>query len=822
MKIRIRKSTLVRELVYTALLVVFLAVNLYILAQPANVNKIVTASGKVIPVLTNVDGFLWLRILEHIYKYGSPIVHDNLRAWPKGLVYRSIVPFISFNIEYLTLPLAWLFHSPWYAAIYMPCVYAIITAALIYFYVRRTTKKALAGLVAAAMFIFTAIGLFRFSAGFYDHDILCCMYLIICLWLTYELLLNTRIEKSWKSILRTIILAGLFLLWYSCFCESSATWRAYPIILGCALVLLELARIRIPLKNLAVLLVVFFIAPLLTSRFMFHEGYKVYVKTAANLFFYACLAVYLLAEYVIRPLYEKKLQRLLKLEFSEAYFLFLLVLVGIAWWALFNVPALKSKFIVLKQVGITRTIAEYQPLINWNLFFKDPLAAIGQALNNLAAYYSCTGDPWHLYFWTAFAEIIIFTILYIIHCIYRKLKLFEQPGMVYFFSATLAYFVLAILAGSQGVRLLSLFPPAIACAFCLGYTVIDEQLLVRFFKEQAEKLSTKEYLHVGIYLALLAYFAGIYIYYAQLAYKFLSTTWLAALNEPWYLAMEWIAHNTPKNAAFDFWWDYGYWVQALGHRPTLTDGGHAAAVPYFDYKNAYYVFLGNLSTSIAFLKKFRASYLLISWEEIGKWGAISYNAQYYANTFLHKHVHYWSYIVPCVLAGKQNSSYVFVCPAGATPIEITVQGNLSSPSKVELSLPGRAPLPIQYYGTSASAGLEPRMFRVGKAGALPVIFVVSGAFVTDNPRLAALVGSGELYLVNYLGGYLIISAYSLNDPLFDAAKVAHSTFVQLFLLGKKDKHFICVYSCDKYAIPIVYGSLIRGFYPVVKIWYLQY
>jgi dolichyl-diphosphooligosaccharide--protein glycosyltransferase len=39
----------------------------------------------------------------------------------------------------------------------------------------------------------------------------------------------------------------------------------------------------------------------------------------------------------------------------------------------------------------------------------------------------------------------------------------------------------------------------------------------------------------------------------------------------WIDAMRWIKENTPKDAVFASWWDYGYWISTLGERTTLSD-----------------------------------------------------------------------------------------------------------------------------------------------------------------------------------------------------------------------------------------------------------
>ncbi|HEY9386270.1 MAG TPA: STT3 domain-containing protein [Nitrososphaeraceae archaeon] len=46
-------------------------------------------------------------------------------------------------------------------------------------------------------------------------------------------------------------------------------------------------------------------------------------------------------------------------------------------------------------------------------------------------------------------------------------------------------------------------------------------------------------------------------------YRVTTTDWFDALN--------WIANNTPKDSVIASWWDYGYWITALGNRTSLAD-----------------------------------------------------------------------------------------------------------------------------------------------------------------------------------------------------------------------------------------------------------
>jgi asparagine N-glycosylation enzyme membrane subunit Stt3 len=93
-------------------------------------------------------------------------------------------------------------------------------------------------------------------------------------------------------------------------------------------------------------------------------------------------------------------------------------------------------------------------------------------------------------------------------------------------------------------------------------------------------------------------------------------------NQQWQNAMGWVRESTPSDAVFAHWWDYGYWVQSIGNRPTVLDGGNA--ISFWNYYMGRLVLTGdNQKDALDFLKTHQANYLLIDSTDIGKYGAYS-------------------------------------------------------------------------------------------------------------------------------------------------------------------------------------------------------
>ena len=93
-------------------------------------------------------------------------------------------------------------------------------------------------------------------------------------------------------------------------------------------------------------------------------------------------------------------------------------------------------------------------------------------------------------------------------------------------------------------------------------------------------------------------------------------------NIQWQSAMGWVRSDTLVDSVFASWWDYGYWIQAIGERATVTDGGNV--ITYWNYLMGRYVLTGdNQADALEFLYNHDADYLLIDSSDIGKYGAYS-------------------------------------------------------------------------------------------------------------------------------------------------------------------------------------------------------
>lgn len=93
-------------------------------------------------------------------------------------------------------------------------------------------------------------------------------------------------------------------------------------------------------------------------------------------------------------------------------------------------------------------------------------------------------------------------------------------------------------------------------------------------------------------------------------------------NQQWQKAMAWVRNNTSENAVFSHWWDYGYWVQSIGNRATMLDGGNF--IVYWNHLFGYHVLTGHTEKeALELLYTHNVTHLLIDSTDIGKYPAYS-------------------------------------------------------------------------------------------------------------------------------------------------------------------------------------------------------
>jgi asparagine N-glycosylation enzyme membrane subunit Stt3 len=179
----------------------------------------------------------------------------------------------------------------------------------------------------------------------------------------------------------------------------------------------------------------------------------------------------------------------------------------------------------------------------------------------------------------------------------------------------LVLFVFTVFTARSGVRLVMVLGP-ISSIF-IGYLIIESFSKFKKTKDETGKMV----LGILLILILLASIFSFYTFYQTSkvqAYNMVPSHY----NQQWQNAMGWVREETPQDSVFGHWWDYGYWLQSIGERSTVLDGGNAIA--YWNYLMGRHVLTGdNQKDALEFLYNHDTTHLLIDSSDIGKYGAYS-------------------------------------------------------------------------------------------------------------------------------------------------------------------------------------------------------
>ena len=180
---------------------------------------------------------------------------------------------------------------------------------------------------------------------------------------------------------------------------------------------------------------------------------------------------------------------------------------------------------------------------------------------------------------------------------------------------TLSFLILTMISARGAVRLiLMLVPPASILA---SYFVVEASDRAIKSKEQAKKL----FFGAIAIIAIIAMLFSAYVQYqevSQTAPNYAPSVY----TQQWQKAMAWVRENTQENAVFGHWWDYGYWLQSIGERATVLDGGNA--ISYWNHLMGRYALTGTSNQeALEFLYAHNTTHFLIDSTDIGKYAAYS-------------------------------------------------------------------------------------------------------------------------------------------------------------------------------------------------------
>ncbi|HJX49952.1 MAG TPA: STT3 domain-containing protein [Candidatus Nanoarchaeia archaeon] len=533
------------------------------------------------------------------------------------------------------------------AAVYSPVILYSIGLILFFLLAYFLTKSKLAALIATTLLAYSPPYLHRSVAGFADHDIMGMGAIFLC-FLIYALALK-NFEKNWKNTVVYGILTGFGMaLVISCW-GGGATFviSAIPF----AFFLYYLLNSESKLKSLA------FFSSLILASVVFTGVFGLGMSSMYHRFFlsYGLVVPFVLGFIIIdyfigRVLPKIKESKYIQKKYEKLYSLLITILIGVI-----SLPFVgKSIFVVIKEIwyrllfpfGVGRiglTVAENaQPYLNdwvgqtgkiiFYLFVFGAMILGFEFVKNIKSKKSkiFLALSWiYLIFAILFSRISS-TSLFNGESLLSQL--FYLSGILLFFGVffweylkerfsadsniilLIAIILLSIMNGRSAVRVFLMITPFVCIS--VGYAI---NRLYIYSKEAKDEL-LKIILIIMLIISLIAVSFSGYQYYQSTSQQAMYVG--AAANYQWQNAMDWARENTGERDIFVHWWDYGYFVQTIGKRPSVTDGGHY--VGYWDHLIGRYLLTTPYpETAMSYMKTNNVSYLLIDSTDIGKYPAYS-------------------------------------------------------------------------------------------------------------------------------------------------------------------------------------------------------
>ena len=201
--------------------------------------------------------------------------------------------------------------------------------------------------------------------------------------------------------------------------------------------------------------------------------------------------------------------------------------------------------------------------------------------------------------------------------IFLKTYFSEKIKINPIFPILFSWMIIMLIAGRSTTRLFFAIAPFMCLSAAYGIVVLFKYCRKKSL-EEIVKIMMVAFLIISLVLSVMILNSSYNDVSNQAKYTGPS------VDGQWQNAMSWVRENTSKESIFAHWWDYGYWVQTLGERATVADGGHAQGIYDGDHKIGRYVLTTpHPETALSFFKTMNVDYLLIDPTDLGKYPAYS-------------------------------------------------------------------------------------------------------------------------------------------------------------------------------------------------------
>jgi len=402
----------------------------------------------------------------------------------------------------------------------LPIVLGLISSIIIFFIVLFVWKNKYLAVISAFFLVIMPAFIYRTTGGFMEKDTLGAPFFLICLLLAVLIIREKNIK--FMAIYGILSVIAIFL-----YANSYGNFFFIPIIIGMYVILQPLVAIEEKKKALS-----------LKDRLM--GDLSTWILLLSGI-------IGLVLSLVLLPPYQNDP---LRIELS---------LMGLAFGALMH---LTRAFVKNKTYYLVALFA-WSALLLAAAYFVLGYNILSFLL--LSDVHGISGQGQAMTFIDVIDKFYVFPILAVIGVIYviYQIKNKKSPNENLFF---LGSFLFTAFMAYQMLRNAFFFAIPLAIFAALG--------IIGIYEFSQKYLDSKKALALAT-IVLIA-FSGISFYNSN-DYKI---SLVPHLTDNWLTALLWLDGNTPQDEVVCNWWDYGYWIQTVGNRRTISDGMRTGMGPW--------------------------------------------------------------------------------------------------------------------------------------------------------------------------------------------------------------------------------------------------
>lgn len=556
--------------------------------------------------LQALDPFYFYRVGNYLVKHNLQLPErDMMTNYPFGSDWDFLVPIYLPPIIYLLLISIGIHMEFFHFAILWPAFCGALSTIIIFF-IGKELYDYKVGLFSSFFLAVVPAFITRTSAGFFDKEPIAGIFILLSVYLFIKSFKNTSFGYG--------ILSGIS------FAIMSMAWGGIQhIYIFFALFVFIIMLLNKNIERLAVS----YLPSISIGLFLTQFAYKTIPITSPGGVLSSTIFTILLIRYFIERFSLIEREKLVYITPILMISSIIFFLIG----AMFSdfLYGLLERFIILIQARYTSpigyTVAENAPGNLYNIMETTSANFSKIILPQLSPIIPL----FSIWIFMIFGAFLLFYKI-----VFRRDIIFILP-IIWLFSSFYSVF--------YAVRLLFLvgMPVSLVAGYFIGW-LLNRYLRADFIKklENVEFAKTLPYyLPLIIFLILLVSInvANAYKYSRQIGpsicfpkegEKCLSIDGenvYYAKNQPWYQAMDFLRYNTTEGSSVISWWDFGYWFQTRGMRPSISDGGHG---PRYKVAIWFTADMKNWSDFESWLiEERKVDYILMDYTLPGKYAAIS-------------------------------------------------------------------------------------------------------------------------------------------------------------------------------------------------------